>query len=98
MAEIKADTTTAHHQKQLPVTVSEPDISEQKPQKPKRVASLDVFRGLTVAVHIYIFFIHIYTITYYTSFIFIFLCWNLILCLINFRCMYFFCLFVCLNI
>ena len=58
MAEIKADTTT--HQKQLPVTVSESDISEQKPQKPKRVASLDVFRGLTVAVHI--FFIHIYTI------------------------------------
>ena len=57
MAEIKADTTTTHHQKQLPVTVSESDISEQKPQKPKRVASLDVFRGLTVAVHIF-FFIH----------------------------------------
>ena len=59
MAEIKADTTT--HQKQLPVTVSESDISEQKPRKPKRVASLDVFRGLTVAVHI-LFFVHIYTI------------------------------------
>ncbi|KAF3944924.1 hypothetical protein ACB098_03G031200 [Castanea mollissima] len=52
MAEIKADTTTPHHQKQLPVTVSESDISEQKPQKPKRVASLDVFRGLTVALMI----------------------------------------------
>lgn len=48
MAEIKADTTHQHH----PVTVSEPDISDQKPTKPKRVASLDIFRGLTVAVMI----------------------------------------------
>ncbi|XP_062144867.1 uncharacterized protein LOC133852185 [Alnus glutinosa] len=48
MAEIKADTTTDHHL----LTVPEPDIADQKPPKPKRVASLDIFRGLTVALMI----------------------------------------------
>ncbi|XP_035551356.1 heparan-alpha-glucosaminide N-acetyltransferase-like isoform X2 [Juglans regia] len=47
MAEIKADNT---HQHQL--TVPDPDIPDQKLPKPKRVASLDIFRGLTVALMI----------------------------------------------
>ncbi|KAI9099125.1 hypothetical protein K1719_024892 [Acacia pycnantha] len=47
MAEIKADTTLQHT---LPV--SEPCVSDEKPRKPKRVASLDIFRGLTVALMI----------------------------------------------
>ncbi|XP_042987687.1 heparan-alpha-glucosaminide N-acetyltransferase isoform X2 [Carya illinoinensis] len=46
MAEIKADTT--HHQ----LTVPDPEISAQNLPKPKRVASLDIFRGLTVALMI----------------------------------------------
>ena len=40
MAEIKAD--SPHHHSLV--------VSDDKPPKPKRVASLDVFRGLTVAV------------------------------------------------
>ena len=40
MAEIKADST--HHHSLV--------VSDEQPPKPKRVASLDVFRGLTVAV------------------------------------------------
>ncbi|XP_016651648.1 PREDICTED: heparan-alpha-glucosaminide N-acetyltransferase isoform X3 [Prunus mume] len=48
MAEIKADTATHHHH----LNVSEPDISDHKPSKPKRVASLDIFRGLTVSLMI----------------------------------------------
>lgn len=45
MPEIKADTAHQHA-----VVVSEPGVSGEKPPKPKRVASLDIFRGLTVAV------------------------------------------------
>ncbi|CAB4285368.1 unnamed protein product [Prunus armeniaca] len=48
MAEIKADTATHHHH----LNVLEPDISDHKPSKPKRVASLDIFRGLTVSLMI----------------------------------------------
>ncbi|XP_040372575.1 heparan-alpha-glucosaminide N-acetyltransferase isoform X2 [Rosa chinensis] len=47
MAEIKAEPALQHH-----LIVSEPDISDQKPLKPKRVASLDIFRGLTVSLMI----------------------------------------------
>ncbi|XP_024022387.1 heparan-alpha-glucosaminide N-acetyltransferase isoform X2 [Morus notabilis] len=47
MAEIKADTTHQHN-----VSVPEDDVPVQKLQKPKRVASLDIFRGLTVALMI----------------------------------------------
>ncbi|KAJ7977934.1 Heparan-alpha-glucosaminide N-acetyltransferase [Quillaja saponaria] len=49
MEEIKADTTDHHHRL---------DVSEEKPplllttSKPKRVASLDIFRGLTVVLMI----------------------------------------------
>lgn len=45
MAEIKADATHEHR-----LIVAEADISHQKLHKPGRVASLDIFRGLTVAV------------------------------------------------
>lgn len=48
MAEIKADKTTHQHLLTVPV----PDSADQKPPKPKRVASLDIFRGLTVALMI----------------------------------------------
>ncbi|XP_028770825.1 heparan-alpha-glucosaminide N-acetyltransferase [Neltuma alba] len=47
MAEIKADTALRHT-----LVVSEPGVSDEKPPKPKRVASLDIFRGLTVALMI----------------------------------------------
>ncbi|KAL6142586.1 hypothetical protein ACLB2K_060865 [Fragaria x ananassa] len=47
MAEIKPDTAHQQH-----LIVSEPDISDQKPSKPKRLASLDIFRGLTVSLMI----------------------------------------------
>ncbi|KAL5566370.1 hypothetical protein UlMin_029534 [Ulmus minor] len=47
MAEIKADTTHQH-----PLIVSGDDDPEQKLAKPKRVASVDIFRGLTVALMI----------------------------------------------
>ncbi|KAM1038715.1 hypothetical protein ACFX15_032694 [Malus domestica] len=47
MAEIKAD--TSHHQSLI---VSEPDVSDPKPSKSKRLASLDIFRGLTVSLMI----------------------------------------------
>ncbi|KDP23473.1 hypothetical protein JCGZ_23306 [Jatropha curcas] len=48
MAEIKTDTAHEHH-----LIVAEVDISDQKPpQPPGRVASLDIFRGLTVALMI----------------------------------------------
>lgn len=43
MAEIKADSDTI-------LVVKEHNISDQKLPKPKRVASVDIFRGLTVAV------------------------------------------------
>lgn len=45
MAEIKAD--TSHHQSLI---VSERDVSDPKASKSKRLASLDIFRGLTVSV------------------------------------------------
>lgn len=55
MAEIKADTTHQHN-----VSVLEDDVPVQKLQKPKRVASLDIFRGLTVAVLINHFLILVF--------------------------------------
>ncbi|KAL5851026.1 hypothetical protein ACOSQ3_009080 [Xanthoceras sorbifolium] len=51
MAEIKAETTHHHY----PLIIADSgNISDQqkKQQKPKRVASLDIFRGLTVALMI----------------------------------------------
>lgn len=50
MAEIKVDTDT----------IPEHIISDQKLPKPKRVASVDIFRGLTVAVLFQSFFFFIY--------------------------------------
>ncbi|XP_054802864.1 uncharacterized protein LOC129306343 isoform X2 [Prosopis cineraria] len=47
MAESKADTTRQHT-----MIVSEAGVSDEKPPKPKRVASLDIFRGFTVALMI----------------------------------------------
>ncbi|KAF7805090.1 heparan-alpha-glucosaminide N-acetyltransferase isoform X1 [Senna tora] len=47
MAEIKADTTSDYN-----VLVPQPGVPDAKPPKPKRVASLDIFRGLTVALMI----------------------------------------------
>ncbi|OAY44036.1 heparan-alpha-glucosaminide N-acetyltransferase [Manihot esculenta] len=47
MAEIKADATHEHR-----LIVAEADISHQKLHKPGRVASLDIFRGLTFALMI----------------------------------------------
>ena len=47
MAEIKVDTS---HQQSL-LILEDNSNSNQTPPKPKRVASLDIFRGLTVAVH-----------------------------------------------
>ncbi|KAM1228560.1 hypothetical protein ACFX2J_007644 [Malus domestica] len=47
MAEIKAD--MSHHHSLI---VSEPDVSDPKLSKSKRLASLDIFRGLTVSLMI----------------------------------------------
>ncbi|OMP03292.1 hypothetical protein COLO4_10523 [Corchorus olitorius] len=47
MAEIKAE--PGHHHT---LAIPETDISAKKPQKTQRVASLDIFRGLTVALMI----------------------------------------------
>ncbi|KAE8677699.1 heparan-alpha-glucosaminide N-acetyltransferase-like isoform X3 [Hibiscus syriacus] len=47
MAEIKVD-PSLHH----PLAIPEYEISTQKPNKTQRVASLDIFRGLTVALMI----------------------------------------------
>ncbi|XP_062084829.1 uncharacterized protein LOC133790980 isoform X2 [Humulus lupulus] len=49
MAEIKPETTHQHS-----LLVPEPDISDQKLPKSKRLASLDIFRGLTVALMIFV--------------------------------------------
>jgi hypothetical protein len=50
MAEIKADIALDHR-----LTIAEvTDISAQKPDPKIRVASLDIFRGLTVAVCIHV--------------------------------------------
>ncbi|XP_015570418.1 heparan-alpha-glucosaminide N-acetyltransferase isoform X2 [Ricinus communis] len=48
MTEIKADITTHEHH----LTIAEADISDQKPLRTARLASLDIFRGLTVALMI----------------------------------------------
>lgn len=50
MAEVKADTT--QHQHSLLIPEDEVSVNVQKLPKPKRVASLDIFRGLTVALMI----------------------------------------------
>ncbi|KAM1117307.1 hypothetical protein ACFX2I_007727 [Malus domestica] len=47
MAEIKAD--MSHHQSLI---VSKPNVSDPKLSKSKRLASLDIFRGLTVSLMI----------------------------------------------
>lgn len=49
MAEVKADATQEHR-----LVIAETDISDQKPNKTMRVASLDIFRGLTVAVSLFL--------------------------------------------
>jgi hypothetical protein len=50
MAEIKADIALDHR-----LTIAEvTDISAQKPDPKIRVASLDIYRGLTVAVCIHV--------------------------------------------
>ncbi|TXG65106.1 hypothetical protein EZV62_006381 [Acer yangbiense] len=50
MAEIKVE--TGHHHSPLIVSDSGNISDQQKQQRPKRVASLDIFRGLTVALMI----------------------------------------------
>lgn len=45
MAEIKVDTSHQHH-----LIDPEPDVPDEKLRERRRVASLDIFRGLTVAV------------------------------------------------
>lgn len=55
MAEIKADAT--QHQQSLLIPEDEVSVNVQKLPKPKRVASLDIFRGLTVAVQSFNHFI-----------------------------------------
>lgn len=52
MAEIKVDPVDNHT-----MVIPETEISAQKPHKTQRVASLDIFRGLTVAVHFIFFFL-----------------------------------------
>ncbi|KAF4364778.1 hypothetical protein F8388_018454 [Cannabis sativa] len=49
MTEIKPETSHQHS-----LLVPEPDISDQKLPKSKRLASLDIFRGLTVALMIFV--------------------------------------------
>ncbi|KAL9660014.1 hypothetical protein QQ045_024824 [Rhodiola kirilowii] len=50
MAEIKDDVTHIHHN--LIAEQTQPSAAAENPQKRQRLASLDVFRGLTVAVMI----------------------------------------------
>lgn len=50
MAEIKAQAAPRDHE--LPLVMPDAGASGDKPRKPKRVASLDIFRGLTVALMI----------------------------------------------
>ncbi|KAK9291561.1 hypothetical protein L1049_019509 [Liquidambar formosana] len=52
MADIKADDTA--HQHRLIVSERDVIVDEKQPQKTKRLASLDIFRGLTVALMIFV--------------------------------------------
>lgn len=50
MADIKVDMEQHHQQQHVIVEAPEMEKQQVKPQKTKRVASLDIFRGLTVAL------------------------------------------------
>lgn len=50
MADIEVDVAQRHQQQNVIIEATELEKQEVKPQKTKRVASLDIFRGLTVAL------------------------------------------------